>query len=184
MSHPSRYPLLRTLPYLVLFVASHGFLLYFMPSSLSSLYSGSPVFYDRFPTQGEKMEVEVTCPTRAYEYETIEITLVVKEFGIGTPPPDFTVETSNEIEIEGNKERLIQFSKNWFLVPKEHGEYVIAVKGNGSARGYERDIPLTVFKIFGLSRRWFEGLLWAGSIAGLIGMIRGLLTPRKNKSAS
>lgn len=126
--------------------------------------------------------VQVICPKRAYEYETVHLTVSVTGLPKGSKSLTCTVETSENIEVQGSRQREVVGKEDWFLIPKEQGEYVIVVRGRAAAKGLPFEQPLSVFKIDHIPRRWYVFLIAMASVLGLIGTLKKLCP--KGKTAS
>lgn len=126
--------------------------------------------------------VQVICPKRAYEYETVHLTVLVTGLPKGSKSLTCTVETSENIEVQGSLQRQVVGKEDWFLIPKEQGEYIVVVRGLATAKGLPFEQPLSVFKIDHIPRRWYVVLLAIASVIGFIGTLKRLWS--KGKTAS
>lgn len=126
--------------------------------------------------------VQVICPKRAYESETVRLTVWVTGLPKGAKSLTCTVETREKIEVQGSRQREVINKEDWFLVPKEQGEYVVVVRGLAAAKGLPFVQPLSVYKIDHIPRRWYVVMVGMGSVLGLIGTLRTLSRRSKGKS--
>lgn len=119
-----------------------------------------------------------TCPRTAYEYETIRLVLTVP--ATSTVPAKFIVETPKEIEVQGSKERVVQGSETWFLVPTQQGEYTVVVRGLGEV-SFRDEHGISVRRFDNLTRRSFNFVLAVGAFVGFIGTVVSLIRGGKEK---
>lgn len=120
--------------------------------------------------------ISVHCSASAYEMETIQLRIKVRD---KTKSLKFRVEAPPQIDVQGDKEREVRGAENWFLVPKEQGEFVIVVRGLGEARDLNYEHKLSVRRFDHLRRRWFVLLTIVTGVVGFIGAVRALSPGRK-----
>ncbi len=164
-----------------------GSLWYFSPGMLSEVLNAlQPVRIQRSRIEPipPRPRIEVYCPTRAYESETIRLTLWVTGRRRDARPFTFVVETSEKIEVQGDKRRRVQGTEDWFLIPREQGEYEVVVRGSEGAEGLKHEQPLSVYKLDHIPRRWFIGLATFGTILGAIGTLVTIFRKRGEKPSS
>jgi hypothetical protein len=172
--------ILRISPFLILLVAG-----------LVGLWNLSFVQYEReilklgaayrFAPGGLPL-VQVICPKRAYEFETVHLTVFVTGLPKGSKSLTCTVETSENIEVQGSRQREVVGKEDWFLIPKEQGEYVVVVRGLAAAKGLPFEQLLSVFKIDHIPRRWYVFLVAMAGLLGVIGTLKKLWSKGKTPS--
>ncbi len=182
MSSPEFRKFLRVSPFLVLLFAG-----------LFALWNLSAVQYARevaklsstnrlvYVPKGLPL-VQVICPKRAYESETVRLTVWLTGLPKGVKSLTCTIETSEKIEVQASRQRDVVSKEDWFLVPKEQGEYVVVVRGLAAAKGLPFEQPLSVYKVDHIPRRWYVILVAIGGVSGLIGTLIGLFRRPKEKT--
>jgi hypothetical protein len=113
------------------------------------------LFKDLPSSAAYRPEINVICPPTAYELETVQLTVMVRRNDGVAKPWRFSIESPAGVEEQGTKERQVQNSESWFLLPKEQGEYVIVVRGLGDVRPFTFEQHLSVRKFDGFTRRQF-----------------------------
>ena len=110
-------------------------------------------------------------PGTAYELETVRLTITVHRKDGVAKPLRFSIESPAEVEVQGTKERQVEDSESWFLLPKEQGEYVVVVRGLAEARPFAFEQHLSVRRLDGFTRRQFVVGTVVGTIVGIIGTV-------------
>jgi hypothetical protein len=91
----------------------------------------------------------------------------------------FRIEVPDQIEVQGEKERKVVRSEDWFILPKEQGEYVLVVRELNPARPFVSEKHLSVYRIDHIPRRWFVVLTAIGAVAGFVGTVNALRRKQK-----
>jgi hypothetical protein len=158
----------RVSPFFVLVALSVGGFFHF---SSAEFFRNALRFKDLPGTYAYRPQISVICPPTAYEFETVQLTVVVRHSdGVGKPLR-FSIEAPAEIEVQGSKERQVSDSESWFLLPKEQGEYVVVVHSIAEARLFSYEHHLSVRRLDGLTRNQFNILMAFMSLSGLVGII-------------
>lgn len=123
--------------------------------------------------------IEVYCPSSSYELGTIRLSVWRNGLPKNAKPVLLVVETSEQIEVQGDRQRQVRANENWFLIPKEQGEYEIVVRGTEGATVHKYSLPLRVYRVDHIPRRWFVFCEIAGGVIGALGAIKALASRAK-----
>ncbi len=122
------------------------------------------------PVPGVK--IIASCPWRAYEFETIILKVAVhRSAGAMRGPIPIEIETSDQVAVQGAKKREVAVSENWFLLPKEQGDYVVEVRSSKplDAWQFHEGLPLRVYKFDHIRGRSYVAGTALSAILGAVG---------------
>lgn len=161
-------------PFIVLFALSIASIFYFSSAELlrSVLF---PPLKELPGMAAYRPEISINCPSIAYEFEAIHLTITVHRRDGSAKPVRFSIESPTEVEVQGAKEREVRDSGDWILVPKEQGEYVVVVRGLAETRYFNSEQHLSVRRFDGLTRPQFEICMAVAGIVGFIGTLATIL---------
>jgi hypothetical protein len=169
-------------PFLVLLTVSLGSYIYFGSAEFLSCVLMPTRCIDPEDIPGVMAfvpDIAVYCSSTAYEWETIRLRIRVRRHKDN--PLQFRVEAPDQIGVQGAKEREVREAENWFLLPKEQGEFVVVVRGLGQARNFSYEHKLSVRRFDHLPRRWFVLLTTVAGVVGFIGAVKALSPGSKTK---
>jgi hypothetical protein len=167
MPFPSRRNIGLAAPFLALLGVSLGLFFHYTSGRfLLPLNDKRVVQFRRDANLGFKpVHISSACPSIAYEFETVQLVVTT-----GTNRPlILNIEAPDEIEVQGRKEREVEATETWFLLPKEQGEYTVVLRSLEIGAEYRNEHHISVRRFWFVTRRWFYLLVGIGALIGTLG---------------
>jgi hypothetical protein len=117
-------------------------------------------------------KIDVAFPPRAYEYETIILTVRLDRENEKSPKPvPFQVVTSDQIQLQGNRVRSVASTESWYFLPKEQGDYIIELRSleTSGPWAFRKALPLRVYRFDHIPRHIYVAATICAAILGAIG---------------
>lgn len=174
---PTKRQWLQAAPFAVLFALAIATALVITPGLFrTDLFSA---FWANLPDMKDAIGVvayrpqrtTVDCPDSSYEHETIHLLVLRWNLPRKAKPALFTIETSDDVEVQGKRQQLVMTNAEWILVPKEQGEYEVVVRGPDGPTMRTFDLRLRVYRLDHIPRREFVAFEVLGGVIGAIGVV-------------